>query len=203
MTTPLTRRSVLAAGLLPFLPATAWSAIEIVEAGAVEKTVGETVGLFNGETRTLQPGAKVFIDDMLRTGAKARLAVLLGEKTRLSLGERTRIKIDRFIADQGGELVLERGAMLFDRPDDEPHSPLSVTTPFGLIVARGTKFFVGPTGGQHSVFVERGLVNVQVGLNAFSLVPGEGIDLVSATRAPPRPSRWRDKRIQAAYDLVS
>jgi ferric-dicitrate binding protein FerR (iron transport regulator) len=203
MTMLLTRRSMLAAGLLPFLPATAWSAIEIIEAGAVEKTVGEAVGLFNGETRTLQAGAKVFIDDMLRTGAKARLSVKLGEKTRLSLGERTRVKIDRFIADQGGELVLERGAMLFDRPDDEPHSPLSVTTPFGLIVARGTKFFVGPTAGQPSVFVERGLVNVQIGLSAVTLVPGEGIDLIAATRAPPRASRWRDKRIQAAYDLVS
>eukprot|EP01036_Dinobryon_divergens_P021855 gene21855-30029_t len=62
---------MLAAGLLPFLPAAAWSAIKIIEAGAVEKTVGETLGLFNGETRTLQPGAKIFIDDMLRTGAKA------------------------------------------------------------------------------------------------------------------------------------
>jgi ferric-dicitrate binding protein FerR (iron transport regulator) len=202
MALTLTRRLMLALALAPLAPRLAHAAIEIVEAGEVEKATGEAIGQLKGEQRSLSPGGKVFIDDMLRTGEKARLSVMLGAKTRLLLGERTRVKIDRFLADQGGDLVLERGAMLFERPDDEPHDPLTVTTPFGLIVARGTKFFLGPSNGSPAVFVERGLVEVQAGLNTLSLKPGQGCDLLTASRGAPTAATWSKARIESAFASV-
>ena len=39
----------------------------------------------------------------------------LGADTIVKLGEQTRLVIEQAIVDQGGELVLERGALLFER----------------------------------------------------------------------------------------
>jgi len=200
---PIHRRSVLvglaAAGLGPGL---ADAAMQIIEAGTVQAASGETTGQLRGEKRVLAVGASVFIDDMLGTGAGARLAVKLGEATRLSLGERTRIRIDRFLVDRGGELVLERGAMLFDRPDDPPSGMLKVTTPFGLIAARGTKFFAGPSNGVFGVFVEHGLVTVRTHGGQVTLTNGLGTNLTGIRTAPSKPVAWKAVRIADAEASV-
>ena len=80
--------------------------------------LGSSTALVRGKLRALGGGDSVYLDELVRTGASARLALRLGQSTRLSLGERTRIRIDRFLVDRGGAMVLERGALLFDRPDN-------------------------------------------------------------------------------------
>ena len=151
---PFARRDVLIGmGLLGLGATTARSAVEQSEAGSVLTANGVATGELAGARRPLAAGAPVFISEILATGAEARLAVRLGTTTQLSLGERTRIRIDRFLIDRGGELVLGRGAFLFDRPSDPPAGPLEVRTPFGLIVARGTRFFAGPVDGIFGVYV--------------------------------------------------
>ncbi|WP_454811614.1 FecR family protein [Labrys neptuniae] len=196
------RRSVLAglalAGLRPGLA----SAMQIVEVGTVLTATGQTTGQLRGEKRALQVGEPVFIDDMLATGEGARLAARLGDATRLSLGERTRVRIDKFLVDRGGELVLERGAMLFDRPDNQPSGPLNVTTPFGLIAARGTKFFAGPSDGVFGVFVEHGVVTVATKGGQVTLTNGLGTNLVHARQAPSEPGSWSTLRIAQAEASV-
>ena len=198
------RRSLLMglaiAGLRPGLAA---ATMQIVEAGSVVQATGQSTGQLNGEKRVLAVGDSVFIDDMLATGAGARLAAKLGELTHLSLGERTRVRIDKFLVDRGGELVLERGAILFDRPDDKPSGQLNVTTPFGLIAARGTKFFAGPSDGVFGVFVEHGLVTVKTRKGEVSLTNGQGTDLASANAAPTPVKVWGDLRIAQALASVT
>jgi hypothetical protein len=201
---PIHRRSVLIglalAGLRPGLAA---ATMQIVEAGSVVEVTGQVTGQLRADKRTLAVGEPVYIDDMLATGSGARLAAKLGELTRLSLGERTRVRIDKFLVDRGGELVLERGAILFDRPDDTPSGPLNVTTPFGLIAARGTKFFAGPSNGVFGVFVEHGLVTVTTKAGEVSLTSGLGTDVMSRTAAPTSPTAWGDVRIAEALASVT
>lgn len=197
------RRSLLIglalAGVRPGLAA----AMQIVEAGSVVQVTGQSTGQLRGEKRALAVGQPVFIDDMLATGSGARLAAKLGEMTRLSLGERTRVRIDKFLIDRGGELVLERGAILFDRPDQVPSGPLNVTTPFGLIAARGTKFFAGPSNGVFGVFVEHGLVTVKTRGGQVTLTNGQGTDLTSRRVAPTPPKTWGDARVAKALASVT
>jgi ferric-dicitrate binding protein FerR (iron transport regulator) len=121
----------------------------------------------------------------------------------LSLGERTRLRIDRFLVDRGGVLVLGRGAMLLDRPSEPPSAPLEVTTPFGLIAARGTRFFAGPSNGVFGVFVEHGLVSVANRGGRVELRAGQGTNLTSSRIAPTPPVPWGQPRIAAAYASVS
>jgi len=200
----IARRSVLIGlGLAGLVPAAAVAALEIVEAGTVETVTGESIGKLRGEKRALAVGAPVFIDDLLLTSAGARLGVRLGEATRISLGESTHLKIDKFLVDRGGELVLESGAIRFDRPSDKPSGQLSVTTPFGLIAARGTKFFAGPSGGVFGVFVEHGLVTVRTKRGAVTLTDGLGTNMTSAKAAPSPAAPWPDERIALAIASVS
>ncbi len=198
------RRSLLIGlALAGVRPGFAAATMQIVEAGSVVEVTGQSTGLLRGEKRALAVGDSVFIDDMLATGASARLAARLGELTRLSLGERTRVRIDKFLVDRGGELVLERGAILFDRPDDKPSGPLNVTTPFGLIAARGTKFFAGPSEGVFGVFVEHGLVNVKTAGGQVTLTNGQGTNLINNRTAPTPPGDWGDLRIAKALASVT
>lgn len=196
------RRTVLiGAGLASLLPMTA-AAAETVEAGNVVLATGPSTGLLAGARRTLSPGAPVYIDDTLGTGILARLSVRLGEATRLSLGERTRVRIDRFLVDRGGDLVLERGAMLFDRPSGGTPGLLEVATPFGLIAARGTRFFAGPSDGVFGVFVEHGLVTVRTRAGSVTLTDGLGTNLASRREPPTPPKAWGPPRIARAMASV-
>ncbi|WP_413990544.1 FecR domain-containing protein [Labrys okinawensis] len=198
------RRSLLIGlALAGARPGFAAAAMQIIEAGSVVQVTGESTGQLKGEKRTLSVGDSVFIDDTLTTGAGARLGAKLGEMTRLSLGERTRVRIDKFLVDRGGELVLERGAILFDRPDDKPSGTLNVTTPFGLIAARGTKFFAGPSNGVFGVFVEHGLVTVKTRGGQVSLTNGQGTDLKSKSAPPTPPKAWGDMRVAQALASVT
>lgn len=198
----IARRSFLIGlGLAGFAPAFAQAALEIVEVGTVEVSTGNATSVFRGEKRKLAVGGKVFIDDTLGTAAGARLGVKLGEATRLMLGERTRVRIDKFLVDRGGELVLERGAMMFDRPSDEPSGELKVSTPFGLIAARGTKFFAGPVDGVFGVFVDHGRVTVSNKGGSVDLTDGQGTNMAK-NRAPSPPQTWAPERIAKAIAAI-
>ena len=76
---------------------------------------------------------------------------------------------DRYIQNR---LTPQQQNRLLDRPDAPPSGPLSVATPFGLIAARGTKFFAGPSQGTFGVFVEHGLVTVRTRVGAVTLTNG-------------------------------
>jgi ferric-dicitrate binding protein FerR (iron transport regulator) len=197
------RRSVLIGlGLIGLGPDLAAAAIEAVKVGNVLAVTGATTGQIGGTKRPLVLGAPVFIDDTLATGDAARLSAHLGTATKLSLGERTRIKINQFLVDSGGALTLGRGAMLFDRPDDPASGPLEVMTPFGLIAARGTKFFAGPSEGVFGVYVAHGLVTVRTRVGAVHVTVGLGTHIASIRAAPTKPKVWAPSLVAAALALV-
>ena len=100
--------------------------------GLCEYVRGEASAEGQSARRALQRDAPVFVADLVSTGPESRLTIHLGENTRLRLGERARIIIDRYLVDAGGEFRLEAGAMLFDRPSGQP-LPVQVRSPFGLI----------------------------------------------------------------------
>ena len=114
----------------------------------------------------------------------------LAPGTRLRLGEKARLTIDRYLINAGGELTLQSGAMLFDRAEGAPPAAIQIRAPFGLIAVRGTRFFAGPSGAVFGVFVARGAVTVASGFGAVTLRAGEGTDLRYPGDAPSPPARW-------------
>jgi ferric-dicitrate binding protein FerR (iron transport regulator) len=171
------------------------------DVGVVETAEGETWA----ETlppRPLAPAAPIFAGDQVATGPASRIALMLAGTTRVLMGAETRLLIDRYVIEAGGELVLGQGAMLFDRDEGAPKSPVELSTAFGLIAVRGTRFFAGPSNGVFGVFVERGSVSMTGGGSEVTVNAGFGTDIAAPGAAPNEPRAWGKARIDAAYALV-
>ena len=188
---------VATAPLTLLLPQIAYAQDED-RAGAVEDLKGEAFAEKNSKRRDLERAAPLFIQDQVATGAASRLSMRLGRDTLLKLGERAKVVIDRYLVAAGGEITLQSGPLLFDRPRANPKAPLQIRSPFGLIAVRGTRFFAGPSNNVFGVFVERGSVAVSAAGRRVVLRAGEGTD-IPRPGAPPTPAkRWGEPRIRAA-----
>jgi hypothetical protein len=172
-------------------------------AGSIEDMKGEGFAEASGAPRRpLALRAAVYMEDRIGTGPVSRLTIHLGRQTRLHLGERVRITIDRYLVGAGGELTLEAGPMLLDRPAGAAQPALQIRTPFALIAVRGTRFFAGPSRGVFGVFVERGRVSVTAGGREVVLAQGEGTDIRRPGDPPTPPVRWGQERIRDARASV-
>ena len=170
-------------------------------AGLIEEIRGKVLPR-RVQRGALERNSPVFVADLVSTGAASRVTIHLGEQTRLRLGERVRIIIDRYLIDAGGEFTLEAGAVLFDRPSGKP-APVQIRSPFGLIAVRGTRFFAGPSAGVFGVFVQRGSVTVTAAGREVVLRMGQGTDISRPGDKPTTARRWRDPRIREALESVS
>jgi ferric-dicitrate binding protein FerR (iron transport regulator) len=170
-------------------------------AGLVQRSVGKTWAA-GTQARALAAKSPVFIGDEVGTGTEARLAMMLGEATRILMGPETTLTIDKYTAEAGGELVLGQGALLFDRDEDAPKTPVKLSTTFGLIAVRGTRFFAGPSKGKYGVFVERGKVWLAGGGYRVTVLPGFGSDIAKPGDPPTTPAKWKQPRIDEAMALV-
>jgi len=171
-------------------------------AGAVETARGDCYALAAARRRVLAPSADVFIGDAVGTGPQSALGLRLGTDTQVKLGADTRLRIDRFLVNAGGILVLDNGAMLYDHPPAAP-AELTVRTPFGLVAVRGTKFFAGPSNAPFGVFVERGSVIVVGRYTFVTVTEGMGTDVPEPGGEPTPPHAWGAARIAAAMASVS
>jgi ferric-dicitrate binding protein FerR (iron transport regulator) len=170
--------------------------------GIVAEVSGHALAELNETRRSLDFNSSVFLGDTLRTAENSRLAVVLAEKTRLRLGAKTTVTVDRFIADAGGELSLGGGALLFEAPVNSLPKGLTVESPFALIAVRGTVFFAGPINGVFGVFVKSGSLNVAAAGKTVRLKKGEGTDIVKVGDPPGPVKKWGKAKIDKAFALV-
>jgi ferric-dicitrate binding protein FerR (iron transport regulator) len=174
-------------------------AVETV--GSVEGVTGEAFAELDSVRRTLDRAAPIFLNEEAITGAASRLAMRLGRNTTVRIGEQSRLKIDRYLVDAGGEMTLHSGPMLFDGKPGR--GGVQVRSAFALIAVRGTRFFAGPSNDRFGVFVARGSVTVSAAGQQVTLREGEGTDIASPG-APPTPvKRWGAERVRAALASVS
>jgi len=85
-------------------------------AGAVEELKGSAFADSGPQHRTLDKASPIFVGDRVSTAAASRLTMRLGTDTTIRLGENTQLVIDKFLPETGGQISLESGPMLFDRP---------------------------------------------------------------------------------------
>ena len=200
---PLDRRDVLSfVGTL--LASVAFSAPSRAgdRAGRVEEIKGEAFVDVSNQHRALEKASDVFVGDRVATGASSRLTMLLGEDTTIKLGEKAQLVIDQFLSTTGGEISLQSGPMLFDRPSGSRPVPVKIRSSYGLIAVRGTKFFAGPSNGVFGVFVDHGTVAVSGGGSEVVLQAGQGTNLESPGSKPSAASTWGPGRIRSAFDSV-
>jgi ferric-dicitrate binding protein FerR (iron transport regulator) len=197
------RRDALRAalGAAVFMPALA-RAQGSEKVGSVEEVKGEAFGEVRDRRRTLERAAPLFLNEVVGTGADARLTLLLGTDTTLRVGASARLTIDRFLVNAGGDITLQSGPILFDRPEGAPPQLTRINSAFGLIAVRGTRFFAGPSNGVFGVFVMRGSVAVASAGSEVMVTPGQGTNIARPGDAPTTPAPWGDPRIGSAMQSV-
>lgn len=170
--------------------------------GAVMTATGSAFLQRDAGRITAAAGAPLLLDDLALTGDDSRLDMRIGRATRIKLGSRSSLKINRFVAGVRDDVELLDGpAFINYAPGAEPF--LSVISPYALIAARGTSFFAGPSNGVFGVFVRQGRVDVRTRAGTVRLGPGEGTDIAVPGAPPTAPKRWAPPRIAAALASVS
>ncbi|MFM7442930.1 MAG: FecR domain-containing protein [Tabrizicola sp.] len=168
--------------------------------GSTTDLVGSGKLVSGGRQSPLRIGSPLFEGDMVRTGKETLAELMLNTETRINMGPETEITVATYLAEMGGTITVG-GAIVFDRPEDQPKVDLTFQTEFGEIGVRGTRFFFGPSKGKISVFVQRGSVTVSNAGVTRRLKGGDGTDL-EAGQPPTEVAKWKEPRIKAAFELV-
>jgi hypothetical protein len=172
------------------------------QVGSVEDIKGEAFADSRDKRRTLERAAPLYLTDVVATGPDSRLVLHLGSMTTLKLGASARLTIDKFLVNVGGEITLQSGPILFDRPEGSPPTDMQFHSSFGLIAVRGTRFFAGPSNNVFGVFVARGSVAVASAGTQVIVQAGQGTNIALPGAAPTPPAPWGDPRIRAAMASV-
>ena len=169
--------------------------------GAVSEITGEALAQLHDQRRKLEHKSVLYLGDTINTGAQSRLLALLGRKASLRLGANTKVRIDQFLVNTRGVLVLDSGAFMLDTAGKLPKG-MEVQSPFALIAVRGTRFFAGPIDGIFGVFVSKGAVDVIAGNKTVRLRAGEGTDIARPGDEPGPVKKWGKPKIDKAMALV-
>jgi len=100
----------------------------------------EAVGL--GSTQTLSAGSEIYANQTVRTGNRGMADLVFLDKTNLSVGPTSEVRLDKFVYDptgSSGSVVLQatRGAFRFVTGSQAKHA-YQVSTPHGTLGVRGT-----------------------------------------------------------------
>jgi hypothetical protein len=202
----ISRRALLAGGIasLIVVPAIPVSALaEETTAGRIETVRGEAAAEALTVRRPLSAGAEIFAGDTVVTAAQSHVRMSLGAAIVANLGAEALLRIDRFAAGAGGTLNLAAGAVLIDRTDPHGREVTQLRSPFGLLVARGARFFAGPSYGAFGIFVFRGEVTVTAAGQTVVLRADQGTEFRKAGQYPSPPRRWSRDRVAAALASAS
>jgi hypothetical protein len=126
--------------------------------GSVKTAQGRSFVQRASQSLPVTEGQHLLAQDVLHTGADGRLAFILRDGTRISLGSNSELKLDQFAyepAESNYSLILDltKGVFAYISGKIAKFSPESVKlqTPVGIIGVRGTHFAVAldaPRGGQ-------------------------------------------------------
>ena len=203
MTLLASRRAFLLGLALSQVAVFSWPATSAEGAvGAVSDIKGKAFAELHKKRRSLAARSSLFLTDLVKTGKESRLVAKLARKTILRLGAETVVRIDKFLVEAGGEIILGSGALLLDTPAALGKG-MRIESPFALIAVRGTRVFAGSLDGGFSVFVVRGTVDVAAGGRTVRLSAGEGTDIARPGRAPGPVKKWGAPKIAKAMALVS
>ena len=179
--------------------------------GTVSRIQGEAIGVNGSATRPLGLNSSVFLNDVVSTGATARLEVTFTDNTRLTLGEKAKLTRDTYVfnptASQGVLKFGLVGAFRFvsGQVTKLARSDVSVTTPVANVGIRGTEFWGGPIDDQAlGVFLIEGSVRVSNAAGERILSQrGQGTNIATPGAAPGPVTLWPPDKVSRALAAVA
>jgi len=179
--------------------------------GTISRIQGEASATRGGATRALGVNATVFSNESVSTGEAARLEVTFRDQTRLTLGERARLTLDRYVFDPAaGSGTIKFGLVgafrfVSGQLSKLASAEVNVTTPVAVVGIRGTEFWGGPIDNQAlGVFLIEGAVSVSNAAGEQILsAPGQGTNIAAPGAAPGSVTVWAPDKVNRAIATVT
>jgi hypothetical protein len=205
----LHRRIVIAAMLLSGFAGGQATAQEAI--GAVSRIQGEARGTRGGTTQALSLDTSVFPNEVVSTAEAGRLEITFIDDTRLTLGEKAKLTLDRYVFNPAAASGTIRfrvvGALRFlsGRVSKLRTSVVSITTPVAVVGVRGTEFWAGPIDNQAlGVLLIEGAVSVSNAAGGRILgQPGQGTNIAAPGAAPGPVTFWPPDKVNRALAAVT
>lgn len=179
------------------------------EVGAVERLQNQATAQYADQERALADAAPVFFEDILHTGAGARLTSRFADESLLTLGENATMVIDQFVYDPGADartLVLRNTAGAFllavENLGGSDDTRVEVRTPAAVIGIRGTTVWGGEIDDGYGVLALDGSVTVTTDVGTTVLRQGEGLTIIAPSE-PFAPVVWGQAKVARAVATVS
>jgi hypothetical protein len=171
--------------------------------GSVKRAQGSALLKRDDGEFTAAAGADILAKDIALTGEQpSRLQLQFSGDTIVRLGANSVFEVERFVAGLAQSLQLQQGAAFIEH-DSHKTPDITLRTPYGLLAARGTRFFAGPSNGVFGIFVQSGVVDVETPAGKVTLSTGEGTDIATPGEAPTPPKRWKPPRVRNALASVN
>ena len=116
------------------------AATQIGVAASIKPNADRVVGT---KAETLAPGSELHANETVRTGNLGQADLVFIDKTNLTIGPASEVRLDKFVYDptgSNGQVVMQmsKGAFRFVTGTQE-HRVYKVTTPYGTLGVRGTR----------------------------------------------------------------
>ncbi len=180
------------------------------EIGTVTRLEGAGILTSLGEMKAIDTGSPVHVDDIVSSNAGARVEISFLDGTRLTLGEKASLRLDRYGVDASRAAnrlaVFLHGAARYvsGRLRASPNRRIVVSMTFASITVHGTDFWAGPIDDEQGVLLLDGRVEVATTAGKATLdETGEGTAVASADEAPRAPTRWPAEKMDRALAATS
>ena len=179
--------------------------------GSVSRIQGEARGTRGSTTQALGLNTSVFRNEVVSTGEEGRLEIIFTDDTRLTLGEKAKLTLDRYVFNPaaGSGMIRFRvvGALRFlsGQVSKLRTSVVSITTPVAVVGVRGTEFWAGPIDNQAlGVLLIEGAVSVSNSAGERILgQPGQGTNIAAPGAAPGPVTFWPPDKVNRALAAVT
>jgi hypothetical protein len=203
------RRSMIVALLFALGLSATWAEEPRPEVGTIDRVQGHAEAIYADQTRSLEDADPIYANDLLATQAGAKLRVQFVDDSKLTLGENTRVLIDRYLYDPDagkGTAVLRtlEGVFLFAGGliERAPYADVKIVSPVATLGIRGTTVWGGLIDGQYGVLVLDGVVTIANDAGELTLSAGQGTAIRDQTTVPGAPKRWPAEKIARARAQV-
>jgi hypothetical protein len=182
-------------------------AAEAAVIGTIMEVEGDATILRDGQKAPVKAAVKdsLHLNDVVETGPGARAFVLFIDDTQMTLSEKTKLKVDKYVFDPDdasanaasfnilqGTFQYLSGLIAKQRKTPE----VTIDTPYGTIGIRGTKLWGGQVENAYGIHVDEGQIQVKNEGGAVIVDKGKGTSLRSRKEAPPAAMPWPAQQLQ-------
>jgi hypothetical protein len=201
--------AILAGLILTLAIGQATAATVVGKVGRVQGEVSAVVSA--GGKVAMMVGTPVEQDQTIETGVGARLEINFVDGTTFTVGEKSKVTVDRFVFNPGGNKNVLKLAVvgpfrfISGKLSKSLGANVSVTTPFATMGIRGTNVWGGPIDQRYGVFLATGIVSVTSGGKTVVLSrPGSGTNIANDKGAPPGGiTQWPQDKVGRALATVA